>query len=81
VAAEHITRQSAHYTIIGGTLYRRGETGVLMKCIHSAIGKQLLDEIHVGQCGVHAASRTLVGKAFRSCFYWPTAKSDAAELV
>jgi hypothetical protein len=40
-----------------------------------------LDEIHAGQCGVHAASRTLVRKAFRSGFYWPTAKSDAAELV
>jgi hypothetical protein len=52
-----------------------------MKCIPSTIGKQLLDEIHAGQCGVHATSRTLVGKAFRSGFYWPIAKSDAAELV
>jgi hypothetical protein len=52
-----------------------------MKCIHSATGKQMLDEIHVGQCGVHAASGTLVGKAFRSEFYWPTMKNDAAELV
>ena len=52
-----------------------------MKCIHLATGRQLLDEIHAGQCGVHAASRTLVGKAFRSGFYWLTAKSDAAELV
>jgi hypothetical protein len=80
-ATERIARQSAHYTLIGGILYRRGAAGVLMKCIHSAIGKQLLDEIHAGQCGVHAASRTLVGKAFRSGFYWPTTKSDAAELV
>jgi hypothetical protein len=62
-------------------MYRRGAIGVLMKCIHSAIGKQLLEEIHAGQCGVHAASRTLVGKVFRSGFYWPTAKNDAAELV
>jgi hypothetical protein len=52
-----------------------------MKCIHLATRRQLLDEIHAGQCGMHAASRTLVGKAFRSSFYWPTAKSDAAELV
>jgi ribonuclease HI len=79
--AERIARQSAHYTIIGDLLYRRGAVGVLMKCIHSAIGKQLLDEIHDGQCGVHAASRTLVGKAFRSGFYWSTVKSDATELV
>jgi hypothetical protein len=79
--AEHIARQSAHYTLIGETLYRRGASGVLMKYILSATGKQLLDEVHAGQCGVHAASRTLVGKVFRSGFYWPTAKSDAAELV
>jgi hypothetical protein len=80
-AAECIARQSTHYTIIGGLLYRRGVEGDLMKCIHSATGKQLLDEIHAGQCGVHAASRTLVGKTFRSGFYWTTAKSDATELV
>jgi hypothetical protein len=80
-AAERIARQSAHYTLIGETLYRRGASGVLMKCILSATGKQLLDEVHAGQCGVHAASRTLVGKVFGSGFYWPTTKSDAAELV
>jgi ribonuclease HI len=80
-AAERIARQSARYTLIGGTLYRRGAAGVLMNCIHSVIRKQLLDEIHTGQCGVYAASRTLFEKAFRSGFYWPIAKSDAAELV
>jgi hypothetical protein len=58
---ERIARQSAHYTIIGGLLYRRGAGGVLMKCIYSTTGRQLLDEIHAGQCGIHAASRTLVG--------------------
>jgi hypothetical protein len=80
-AAERIARQSAHYIIVGGLLYRRGAGGVPMKCIHSATGRQLLDEVHAGQCGVHAASRTLVGKAFRSGFYWPTTKSDVVELV
>jgi transposase InsO family protein len=80
-AAERIARQSAHYTLIGDALYRRGATGVLMKCIPSVTGKQLLDEIHAGQCGIHAASGTLVGNVFRSGFYWPIAKGDAAELV
>jgi hypothetical protein len=45
-AAERIARQSAHYTLIGGALYRRGAIGVLMKCISSTTRKQLLDEIH-----------------------------------
>jgi hypothetical protein len=81
IAAEHIARQSSHYTLIGETLYKRGATVVLMKCILSATGKQLLDEIHAGQCGIHATSRTLIRKVFRSGFYWPTAKNDATELV
>jgi hypothetical protein len=80
-AAEPIARESAHYTIIGNALYRRGATGVLMKCISSNTGKQLLDEIHAGQCGIHATSKTLVGKVFRAGFYWPTAKKDATKLV
>jgi hypothetical protein len=62
-------------------LYRRGATGVLMKCIHSTTGRHLLEEIHVGQCGIHAASRTLVGKAFRAAFYWLAAKKDVTDLV
>jgi hypothetical protein len=80
-AVERIARQSAHYTLVGETLYRRGASGVFMKCILSTTGKQLLNEVHARQCGVHVASRTLVGKVFRSGFYWPTAKSDTAELV
>jgi transposase InsO family protein len=80
-AAERIARQSAHYTLIGETLYRRGASGVLMKCILSSTGKRLLDEFHAGQCGIHAASKTLVGKVFRSGFYWPTAKIYAAQQL
>jgi hypothetical protein len=52
-----------------------------MKCISSITRRQLLEEIHAEQCGIHATFRTLVGKVFRSGFYWPTTKSDAVELV
>jgi hypothetical protein len=41
----------------------------------------LLTEIHGGGCGSHSSSRTLVSKAFRHGFYWPTALKDAAEMV
>ncbi|XP_040251940.1 uncharacterized protein [Aegilops tauschii subsp. strangulata] len=34
-----------------------------------------------GECGHHAASRSLVAKAFRHGFYWPTALEDAESLV
>jgi hypothetical protein len=54
---------------------------VLMKCITQEAGIQLLHEIHSGTCNNHAASWTLVGKAFRAGFYWPSAMADAEKLV
>jgi hypothetical protein len=52
-----------------------------MKCVPRQEGKDILEEIHKGVCGNHASSRTLVIKAFRRAFYWPTALGDAEELV
>jgi hypothetical protein len=52
-----------------------------MKCIPREERKSILDEIHWGVCGNHAASKTLVGKAFRAGFYWPTALKDVEILV
>ena len=52
-----------------------------MKCIPIDQGKQLLLEVHVGICGHHAAPRSLVGKAFRQGFYWPTVLRDVDEVV
>jgi ribonuclease HI len=82
VERERITRRSANYVVIGIDLYRKAaSTRVLMKCILRSEGLQLLVEIHSGECGCHTASTNLVGKAYRSGFYWPTAVTDAKDLV
>jgi hypothetical protein len=79
---ERITRRSANYVVISSDLYRKAASiGILMKCILRLEGLQLLAEIHSGECGCHAASNNLVGKAYRSGFYWPTAVTDAKDLV
>jgi hypothetical protein len=54
---------------------------VLMKCITQEAGIELLEEIHSGTYDNHAASQTLVGKAFRAGFYWPSVVADAEKLV
>jgi hypothetical protein len=74
-------RLAKRYTVVEGDLYRRGANGILMRCITQEEGHELLVEIHGGECGSHSASRTLVGKAFRHGFYWPTTLQDAAEMV
>jgi ribonuclease HI len=82
VEREKIVRRAANYVIIGTELYwRSASNGVLMKCILQSEGLELLQEIHGGECSNHAASANLVGKAYRSGFYWPTALADAQDLV
>jgi hypothetical protein len=82
VEREKNVRRSANYVIIRAELYRRSASnGMLMKCILRSEGLQLLQEIHGGECGNHTTSVNLVGKAFRSGFYWPIAMADAQDLV
>jgi hypothetical protein len=52
-----------------------------MRCIHRYQARELLKEIHAGTCGHHAGPRTLIGKAFRQGFYWPTAVADSKDIV
>jgi ribonuclease HI len=60
----------------GKELYHRSPLGILKRCISIAEGQELLQEIHSGACGHHAAPRALIGNAFRQGFYWPTAVAD-----
>jgi hypothetical protein len=80
-SAERIVWMAKRYTMVEGDLYRRGANGILMRCITQEEGRDLLAEIHGGECGSHSSSCMLVGKTFRHGFYWPTALQDAAELV
>jgi hypothetical protein len=52
-----------------------------MKYVTKEDGYGILREIHEGVCGNHAASRTLVGKAYRAGFWWPTVVTDAEDLM
>ena len=51
--------------LVDGNLMRKSaKEGILQKCIAQEDGVKLLLEIHSDSYGNHAASRTLVGKAF-----------------
>ncbi|XP_021307541.1 uncharacterized protein LOC110431980 [Sorghum bicolor] len=79
---ERLIRRSRNYILVDGKLMRKNASSeVLLKCISQDDGVKLLDDIHAGSCGNHAASRTLVEKAFRAGFYWPTAVADTEKLL
>lgn len=65
------------YTLIDGTLYKKGLVQPLLKCISQSEGKELLNEIYSGSCGSHIGPQALSTKAIRQGFYWPTHVKDA----
>jgi hypothetical protein len=81
--ARRVARRARSFVLLGGEkeLYHRSPSGILQRCISIAEGQELLQEIHSGACGHHAAPRTLVGNTFRQGFYWPTAVADATRIV
>ena len=68
-------------TIANGELHHRSVTGAFQCCVSPEEGQEILNEIHEGDCGHHAGSKSLVAKAFRHGFYWPTAHANAEDLV
>ena len=79
--ARQIVRHSKSMSIINGELHRRSITRVFQRCVSPDEGREILNEIHSGDCGHHAGSRSLVMKAFRHGFYWLTAHADAEDIV
>ena len=79
--ARQITRRSKSMTISDGELYHRSVSGAFQRCVSPEEGQEILREIHEGDCGHHARSKSLVAKAFHHGFYWLTAHADAEDLV
>jgi hypothetical protein len=79
--ARCIARKAKAFVLIDGELYKRGAADILMRCILWDQGRELLQEIHAGTCGHQTGLRTLVRKAFRQGFYWPTAVADSKDIV
>jgi hypothetical protein len=78
---KRVAIRARNYHLIDGNLYRKGVCAPLLKCISVTEGKQLLHEIHSGMCSHHLGRRALVQKAFRQGFYWPSAVTDAHDIV
>ena len=67
-------------TIANGELHHRSVNGVLKHCVSIKEGREILRDIHEGDCGHHAGSKSLVAKAFRHGFYWLAAHADVEDL-
>ena len=71
----------ARFTVHRGTLYKRGFSTPILKCVGKEDTNYILREVHEGICGNHIGAPTLAGKTLRQGYYWPIMLKDATELV
>jgi ribonuclease HI len=64
--ARRLARRAKSFVLLGDEkeLYHRSPSGIPQRCISITEGQELLQEIHSGACGHHAAPRALMGNAF-----------------
>ena len=79
--ASKLRARSARFTIHQGTLYKRGFSTPILKCVGKEDANYILREVHEGVCGNHIEARTLAGKPLRQGYYWPTMLKKATEMV
>nr|XP_051197443.1 uncharacterized protein LOC127310852 [Lolium perenne] len=76
-----IVRCCKSFIIINRELYKRSVLGVFQRCVQPEEGRNILYDIHDGECGHHASARSLVANAFRHGFYWLSAHADAVKII
>ncbi|GKB76986.1 reverse transcriptase domain-containing protein [Tanacetum coccineum] len=52
-----------------------------LRCVRPFRAKYMIREIHEGSCSMHAGPRSVVVKAMRLGYYWPTMYRDAREMI
>nr|GEY56546.1 reverse transcriptase domain-containing protein [Tanacetum cinerariifolium] len=70
--ARTIHRKAGRYAVTNGILYKKSFLGPWLRCVGPLQANYVLREIHEGSCSMHAGPRSVVEKALRSGYYWPT---------
>ncbi|GJS78492.1 reverse transcriptase domain-containing protein [Tanacetum coccineum] len=76
-----IRRKSGRYAIISEVLYKKSYLGRWLRCVGPLQVNYVLIEIHEGSCSIHAGTTSVVAKAIRTGYYWPTMHVDARKLI
>ena len=78
--ARKLRVRASKFTILQDTLYKKGYSLPLLRCLSPEEAHYTLREIHEGICGNHSGGRTLAHKALRQGYFWPTMVRDAQEF-
>ncbi|GKB95403.1 reverse transcriptase domain-containing protein [Tanacetum coccineum] len=73
--------KARQYTMINGVLYRKSFLEPWLRYVNPIQTEYVVKEIHEGSCSMHSGPRSVVAKAIRSGYYWPTMYKDARNII
>ncbi|GJZ77608.1 reverse transcriptase domain-containing protein [Tanacetum coccineum] len=79
--ARAIRHKVGRYVVTNKILYKKSFHGPWLRCVVPLQANYVLREIYEGSCSMHAGLRSVVAKALRSGYYWPTMHADARKLI
>ncbi|GKE74066.1 reverse transcriptase domain-containing protein [Tanacetum coccineum] len=69
------------YVMEEGVLFKRSYLMSMLRCVGPLQANYVIREIHMGACSMHMKPRSVVAKAIRQGYYWPTMHRDAREEI
>ncbi|GJX45851.1 reverse transcriptase domain-containing protein [Tanacetum coccineum] len=79
--ARAVKHKSLRYAAINGILYKKSFLGSWLRCVGPLQANYVLRKIHERSCSMHAGPRSVIAKALRIGYYWPTMHADARKMI
>jgi len=76
-----LKRLATRYFLHEGVLFKKGYDGDPLRCLGPEETREMIKEVHVGECGEHQRKKRLYQCLLQIGYYWPTMKKDTAEFV
>nr|GFC16848.1 reverse transcriptase domain-containing protein [Tanacetum cinerariifolium] len=79
--ARKIRLKARQYELMEGILYKRSFLTPWLRCVGPLQAEYVMKEIHEGSSSMHAGPRSVVAKAIRLGYFWPTLHKDAQDMI
>nr|GEU33190.1 reverse transcriptase domain-containing protein [Tanacetum cinerariifolium] len=73
--------KARQYELLEGVLYKRSFLKPWLRCVGPLQADYVIREIHEGSCSMLTGPRSVVAKAIRLGYYWPTMHRDARDMI
>ena len=76
-----LKRLATHYFLHNRVIFRKGYKRDPLWCLGSKEAREMIKEVHAGECGEHQGKKKLYRCLLQIGYYWSTMKKDTAEFV